>query len=267
MCLYAVFTRDMVEWLKRLKKRIQKVCAGYGFTCDACGKELFDYPTRRLCEACEQSLRLNDGRTCEKCGRKTLAEGVCLSCKGRAPRFDKGISPFVYRGESASFVNRIKTVNPTLALYFAEKMANCLLERCGEMQAFIGEGEDALLLIPVPLTKSRARERGYNQAALLADRVFETLQEKGYRVGLREDILLKRKDTAQQKHMDFSSRMENVAGAYHVAKRKECKGKTIVLIDDVLTTGATGSECASRLLSAGACRVFFLSGASLPEQK
>ena len=146
-------------------------------------------------------------------------------------------------------------------------MAESLLSQCEDMQAFLGEGEEALLLIPVPLTKKRLRERGYNQASLLAERVFEVLLEKGYRVELREDILVKRRDTAQQKHMDFSSRMENVAGAYHVARRKACRGRSMVLIDDILTTGATGSECASRLLSAGAADVVFLTGASLPEQK
>lgn len=256
-----------MDWLKRLKKRIRTFANARGFTCDACGKELFDYPVHRLCDACEQSLRFNKERTCGKCGRKTLAEGVCLSCKTLAPRFDKGMSPFVYRGESASFVNRIKTSNPTLALYFAERMADCLIERCEELQGFLGEGEGDLLLIPVPMTKARLRERGYNQAALLAERVFEVLQEKGYRVCLREDILIKRRDTAQQKHMGFTARAENVAGAYHVADRVACRGQIIVLIDDILTTGATGSECASRLLSAGARQVFFLVGASLPEQK
>ena len=265
--LYAVFTEIFVEWFRGLKKRIRKAAGSYGFTCDGCGAELFDYPVHRLCKTCEDGLRLNNGRTCDKCGRKTLAEGVCLSCKGRAPRFDKGISPFVYRGESASFVNRIKTSNPTLALYFAEKMAECFIERFVDAERFLQEDIGPLLLIPVPLTKARMRERGYNQAELLAERVSDVLQEKGYRVELREDILLKKKDTAQQKHMDFASRLENVAGAYHIAKRKECRGRTVLLIDDILTTGATGSECASRLLSAGADRVVFLTGASLPEQK
>ena len=256
-----------MKWFSRLKKRIRSFSASHGFTCDGCGKELFDYPVHRLCEGCVGSLRFNNERTCSKCGRKTLAEGICLSCKGRAPRFTKGISPFVYRGESASFINRIKTSNPTLALYFAERMAESLLTAYEGAEKCLQAEEETLLLIPVPLTKTRLRERGYNQAALLADRVFEVLQEKGYRVELREDILLKRRDTAQQKHMDFSSRMENVAGAYHVAKRKECRGRRVVLIDDILTTGATGSECASRLLSAGASEVIFLTAASLPEQK
>ena len=129
-----------MELFHRLKRRIRSFSGTHGFTCDGCGKELFDYPTHRLCERCEGSLRFNGGRTCSKCGRKTLAEGVCLSCKGHAPRFTVGISPFVYRGESASFVNRIKTSNPTLSFYFAEKMAERLLAQCAGIRHFLGKG-------------------------------------------------------------------------------------------------------------------------------
>ena len=254
-------------FFKNIKNRIRDYCADRGYTCDGCGAELFDYPTHRLCEKCENSLRRNDGRVCEKCGRKTVAEGVCLSCKSRLPRFYRAYSPFVYRGESAAFVNRIKTGNPTLALYFAEKMADCLIERFDEIKRFeAGSGEE-LMIIPIPLTETRLRARGYNQALLLADRVCKRLNEKGYGAKLYEDVLQKTRDTAQQKHMGYVSRMENVAGAYHVHNRKICRGRTIVLVDDILTTGATGSECASRLQSADAEKVVLLVSAALPEKK
>ena len=256
-----------MEWFERWKKRIRGWARTRGFTCDGCGKELFDYPAHRLCGQCENTMRLNDGKFCEKCGRKTLADGICLSCKSRAPRFTKGFSPFVYRGESAGFVNRIKNGTPHLAWYFAEKMADCLIERCEEIEKFSDDGEEFLLVIPVPLTKARLRERGYNQAALLAEGMTSALTEKGYRAVLREDILEKTRDTAQQKHMGYMGRMENVAGAYHIHKRKDCREQTVVLVDDIMTTGATGSECASRLLSAGAKKVFFTVAAARPEQK
>ena len=101
----------------------------------------------------------------------------------------------------------------------------------------------------------------------LAEAFCDKLQEKGVHVELRADILEKTRDTAQQKHMDYVSRMENVVGAYHVHQRKACRERTVVLVDDIMTTGATGSECASRLLSAGAVEVIFLVAAALPEQK
>ena len=249
-----------------LKKKIRAYFLSHGFSCDACGAEIFDYPKHRLCEACESKMRPNNGRICEKCGRKTLAEGVCLSCKSRLPRFTRGMSPFVYRGESASFINRVKNGNPVLAHYFAENMAEYFLKAYENAGNYVANGE-VLLVIPVPITQERRRERGYNQAEELAQTFCERLQEEGLSVELRMDVLEKYRDTAQQKHMDYFSRIENVAGAYHVHERKLCRDRTVILIDDIMTTGATGSECASRLLSAGAREVIFLVAASLPEMK
>jgi ComF family protein len=251
----------------RMHGRIREYTAEHGFTCDGCGAELFDYPKTRLCSACEQSLEKNDGKTCPKCGRKTLADGVCLSCKQELPKFTRAITPFVYRGETAGFVNRIKTGTPVLAYYFAEKAVDEFLAKYPQTEEFLAEKGETLLVIPVPLTKERKRERGYNQAELLAEALCRRLRLKGYSAETDTEILTKRRETLQQKHMGRSERIENVAGAYHVTKRKVCRGRTILLIDDILTTGATGSECAARLLSAGADEVIFLVCAALPEQK
>ena len=111
------------------------------------------------------------------------------------------------------------------------------------------------------------RERGYNQAIHLAESVYERLQARGYSASIDTELLQKRKNTAPQKHMTYMERMENVAGAYHVRKRKECRDKTVLLIDDVMTTGATASECSARLFGAGADKVFFLSASALEERK
>ncbi len=238
-----------------------------GFSCDACGAELFDYPTHRLCNACEEKMYHNSGKVCAKCGRKTETEGICLDCKRRLPQFTKGISPFVYRGESASLINRMKNGASTLSYYFAEKMADRLIECYENIAAFCRSQENALLILPVPLTNGRRRERGYNQAEELAMGIHRRLKEKGYFAEIAYDVLQKRRDTKQQKHMGYLERMENVSGAYHVHKRKECRGKTVILVDDIMTTGATGSECAERLLGADARAVIFLTAVSLPEKK
>lgn len=93
------------------------------------------------------------------------------------------------------------------------------------------------------------------------------MQAAGVAVRLDAELLEKRRETELQKQKTRRERAENVHGAYHVKKRKECKDKTIVLVDDILTTGATGSECARLLLSAKASKVIFLVAAALPEQK
>ena len=247
-----------MSFFEDIARKVRGWFLSRGYTCDGCGVEIFDYPKHRLCENCEEAMSLNDKRVCEKCGRETVAEGICLSCKSRLPRFTKGFSPFVYRGESASLVNRLKNGNPVLSVYFGERIAEYFLERV-EKEPF--------LIIPVPLTKLRERERGYNQAEALARAVCLKMQEQGVSCECRTDILQKNKDTAPQKKMGYGKRMENVAGAYHVHKRKDCRGCTVLLIDDIMTTGATGSECAARLLSAGAEKVYFLTAVALAEQR
>ena len=121
--------------------------------------------------------------------------------------------------------------------------------------------------MPVPVTDAKRRERGFNQAERLAEVVFKRLVEHGFEVELIADVLEKRRETAPQKTKSFYERKENVAGAFFVHKRKVCKDKTVVLVDDVMTTGATGNECAKLLLSAGAKEVIFLTSVALPEQK
>ena len=244
-----------IDFLTKIRKKLLTV----GYTCDNCGRELFDYPEYRFCVSCEEKMP-KAKRTCPKCGRETVAEGICLTCKGDMPTFTQGVAAFSYKGEAAGVVNRMKNGKHRLASYLGERMADAVLP--------ILQGEPSeILLIPVPLTESRKKERGYNQAERLAEAVESRLQAAGVAVRLDAELLEKRRETELQKQKTRRERAENVRGAYHVKKRKECKDKTIVLVDDILTTGATGSECARLLLSAKASKVIFLVAAALPEQK
>lgn len=247
----------------KLEKRIRDFFSRRGYTCDNCGAEIFDYPAHRLCADCEENMCYSGEKVCEKCGRKTVADGICSDCKSNLPKFTRGFSPFVYRDQAAAMINRMKNGNARLALYLGEKMADCFAEKHLKNEPC---AED-FLLVPVPMTKTKIIERGYNQAERLAESVCERLQAMGYSARIEKDLLQKRKDTAPQKQMTYHERLENVSGAYHVHKRKECQDKTIVLIDDVMTTGATASECAERLLGAGAKDVYFLVSAALIERK
>ena len=264
-----------MKFFDELAKIIRKSCSKRGYVCDGCGAEIFTYPLQRLCVACEQELHRNVGKTCEKCGRATVAEGVCLLCKQTLPKFDKGISPFVYRSKTAALINRIKNGNRRLAYFFGENMAEILERECpqilqNEAGRYALNDENTplpLLIVPVPITKTRERERGYNQALCLAEAAQAHLVKKGYLAELDGEALQQRKEIAPQKRQEFFSRAKNVEGAFHVLKRAVCKDRTVLLIDDIMTTGATGSECAARLLGAGAKRVIFLTAAALPERK
>ncbi|MBQ7923829.1 MAG: ComF family protein [Clostridia bacterium] len=249
--------------LKSLLLRLKNASGKHGYTCDGCGDEVFDYPQRRLCRTCERRLERNDKIVCPKCGRKGVSNGVCTNCKSDLPLFTQGISPFVYRAETASLVNRIKNGDRRLALYFGEQMTAAFL-RVADGNTDIGE---ELLIVPVPLTDDKRKERGYNQAEELADTVANNLRGQGVSVCLDFGVLEKKREARQQKHLGITARKENASGAYHLHKRKACVGKTVLLIDDILTTGATGSACARLLLNAGAKGVVLLTIASLPERK
>ena len=150
---------------------------------------------------------------------------------------------------------------PRLACYFGEEMAEYLCKEYKEK--LVGA---SVLIIPVPMTPKRERERGYNQALLLAENVYRQLRALGVESDLDLDVLQKKRDTGMQKHMSKKERAENVKGVYHVHKRAACREKTVLLIDDIMTTGATASECAQRLFGAGAKEVLVLTAAALPEK-
>jgi len=112
------------------------------------------------------------------------------------------------------------------------------------------------LIIPVPLCEKRAKERGYNQAELLAHVV-----SKKVNLEMNNKILLRIKQTPTQVNLSHYERNQNMIDAFKVNNKKVIKGKTILLIDDVYTTGATIQECAKTLIIAGAKKVYALTAA------
>lgn len=247
----------MKLWRKCLEK-LKRVDGERGYACDSCGAELFDYPTHRLCKKCEEKLLTTGEKFCDKCGRQTQTVGVCLTCKSHAPKFTKAFSPFPYLGTAAKLVNRMKNGSPRLALYFGEKSAEYLLSRTEEKE---------FLIVPVPTTEKRLKERGYNQAEELAKSVSCALERAGKSVALDCEVLQKKRENAAQKKLGFTERAKNIAGAFHLHKRKTVQDKTVLLIDDIMTTGATGSACAELMRNAGAKAVYFLTPVATPELK
>ncbi len=248
-----------MRWMEKLRER----SASRGYTCDACGGELFDYPTHRLCDTCHSLNINNTNNTCPKCGRKLISNGVCLTCKSGPPAFTQAVSSFVYEGAIAGLINRLKSGNRRLAYYFAEQMTAYFLS----MPIAQRLRDTPLLVLPIPLTEERQNTRGYNQAQELAYIVTKKLNEAGMYATNDKEVLIKTRETGMQKDLSGKQRIENTTGAYRVRKRKACQGQTVLLIDDILTTGATGGECARILRKAGAKAVYVLTIASAPEQK
>ncbi len=239
-----------MRWMENFLRKFRKTMAERSHTCDACGSEVFSYPSPRLCKECLSSLTYNDGSFCDKCGRPTRGAGVCNACKEHPPAFERAAAPLAYFDRSALLVNRFKNGKRYLSYYFAEEMAKAL----GRLP------KREYTLVAVPLTANKQRLRGYNQAEELIEHLAELT---GYAAKI--GILEKRKDN-EQKQLSAKERRENIVGAFRVVDRKFCKGKDFLIVDDVMTSGATISEIASILLRAGANSVCAVCIAAVPDR-
>jgi ComF family protein len=114
---------------------------------------------------------------------------------------------------------------------------------------------DGVAVIPVPLHRSKLRQRGFNQAELIA-RAAMKLMLPGNRLRLRAGVLERKRETASQIGLTSHQRRENLRGAFGVALPELVKGREVLVVDDVYTTGATVSECARVLRRAGATKVW-----------
>lgn len=244
--------------IKEFLQKIRKATSKRGFVCDCCKRELFDYPATRVCPDCESKFFRNEKHVCTTCGRNAVTEGVCNICKEHPPAF-KGISPFVYLGETAGALNRIKNGNRRLCYYYAEQMVRVFQNACSL--------EEEVVFLPVPMTEEKRCMRGYNQAEDLAVAVADEWTQAGGKATLYTEVLIKKRETKAQKHLSLRERRENLQGVFHLAKRTVLKDKTVVLIDDIMTTGATGDVIARLCQGAGAKQVYFLCVASVPEKQ
>lgn len=220
----------------------------HNFTCDVCGAEVFS--NERVCASCRKGLPWNRGAVCPLCGRKTGEAGVCLDCKQTPLAVKKARSCFVHEGEAARLVVRFKRGEKYLFRTLSDLMQPLLEEEFARCDS----------LTFVPMTERAEKERGYNQSRLLA----EELAKRSGKELLAPAI--KRRETAAQKTLGRKERQENLKGCFHIRERKLVRGRSVLLVDDTLTTGATASELASALLRAGAKEVDLLTVTSVPKK-
>lgn len=199
-----------------------------------------------LCPTCWNAIHFIAEPRCASCGRPfgTAPSGdlLCAACLTEAPGFDAARSCFLYDEHSRGLILSFKHADrPGLARYFAPWMARAAPE-------FLAVAD---LLVPVPLHWRRLLHRRYNQAALLAQ-LLARASGKAY----RPDLLRRRRHTPPQGMMGRKERAANVRSAFALGKAsRDLRGSNILLVDDVLTSGATITACAELLRSAGAARV------------
>lgn len=205
-----------------------EVLPGPGFFCEACAPLVLETPSLH-CVRCAEPGRFQ-GQTCPR-------------CEARPPPFEAAYAPFEHDGAVAKAVHRFKyEQRPDLA----RPLAGLLASSAG---AFLARASAEL--VPIPLHDGRFRERGYDQATLLAVELAAVLRRP-----LSDGLLTRRRATTRQVGLSEAARDENVRGAFSAAPA--AKGRSLLLIDDVFTTGSTASEATRALTAAGAARVSVL---------
>ncbi|MBR6329889.1 MAG: ComF family protein [Lachnospiraceae bacterium] len=204
-----------------------------------------------ICPGCRKSVEENTGPVCFKCGRrlKDEREELCDSCRKIRHAFDTGASVYPYSEKVVKSLYRLKYENRRrYALFYGHAMAHRHRDTVKKW------GVDVIM--PVPLHEKRLRSRGYNQAALSA-RVLG--RELGIEV--EEKALTRVKNTAALKLLDPAKRRDNLKNAFKISGY-EVKLKSVLLVDDIYTTGSTVDEISKVLKAAGAQRVYFLTAAA-----
>ncbi len=203
--------------------------------CICCDEELFDTREDGLCDKCRQELSYIT-KSCDKCGREIYDEGkYCVDCKDISYAFDKVYSCLNYDGTITKLIYNLKYGGQK---FLASYLASFIVEKIKQNDIKFD------ILTYVPLNANRQRKRGFNQAELIANEVAK-------RLGITTTCLLRRvKDTSFQARLSREERIDNLKDAFELIDKKAVKGKTILLLDDIFTTGTTMSEC-SKLLKSG----------------
>lgn len=212
--------------------------------CPAC-HDLLRHPSRGpLCEECWRALPRHPRPLCA-CGLPLAVEGLaaCGRCRRGLNPAGAGASLGPYEGSLRTVLHELKYRGRRRA---ARRLAEELLLSPSVRRLLSPEA----VLVPVPLHPRRRRERGFNQSEELA-------AELARRTGLRllPSALVRRRDTSPQAGLTAAARRANVEGAFAVRQRARVSGRPVVLVDDVLTTGATARGCARVLRDAGAVEV------------
>lgn len=189
-----------------------------------------------LCNACTERVSPAHG----------APEGVVSFFDYRDPVMRRGIWELKYRGKHA------------WAEVFGQAVQERLMEELSD-HALLNGFRDPLI-VPVPLAKKRLRERGYNQAALVAHAIADGLaSDSAHPMAVNEDALIRTRETPRQMEIkDKKKRLANVTGAFAVKDPTAVRDRNIILLDDVVTTGATLCSCRDALVAAGARQVLLI---------
>ncbi|MFN2566254.1 MAG: ComF family protein [Gemmatimonadaceae bacterium] len=222
--------------------------------CAACGRPMRDRDVGVICGRCWSRVDGLPSPQCQRCGHPRLSEGACGWC-ATLPPFVRAVRSFcsVHTGAGLAIVAALKYDGWTAA-------ADAMAERMARLAWPLDVVEERVALVPVPLAAARARERGYNQSELLARGLA-----RRWAIPLWPGCVERVRGTASQTRLTPGERRRNVCGAFRAAPAAfNFRGAHLVLVDDVVTTGATLNECSAALYDAGARIVSYVTFGRAP---
>jgi ComF family protein len=194
------------------------------------------YNEMYLCDDCFGSIELNKEPSCVKCGKQLAtyaANMVCYTCRRHRFLWGRAVACGRYTGVLKELIHKLKYENEKA---LAVPLALILLRK-----VFDEKLDKVDYVVPIPLSKKRKKHRGYNQIELVLEKVSASVPS------IRTDLIVRKRETPAQVGLSRALRFKNMKDSFQVVKHDLISEKTILLVDDVLTTGATLNECARAL--------------------
>lgn len=223
-------------------------------SCALCGSSLPRLSYVPICDACWTEIPVQEGDSCARCGDSldrpagNVGSSLCRVCRLAPPPFVRAVAygPYESRLKDAIHALKYDRLVPA-SRELGRRLAKAVAQMAGEAPA-------EMLVIPVPLHRSKYSERGFNQAQMLATHALGSLHRThpSWRLTLLPSALMRQRITGSQAGLTPRQRRLNLRGAFRVPDPTAVAGKHILVVDDILTTGATARAAAKVLLAAGA---------------